>query len=63
MITMIDEIFDRQYSAGRTDLNDALVDLRQRRFGKAIGETFAVLNRIEYSAPVGRQAPCGARTH
>jgi hypothetical protein len=50
MVTMIDEIFDRQYRAGRTDLNDALVDLGGR-FGKAIGETFAVLNRIEYSAP------------
>jgi len=31
-------------------LNAALVQLASR-FGKAVGETFAVLNRIEYSAP------------
>jgi len=47
---MVDELFDRQYSAARTELNAALVQLASR-FGKAVGETFAVLNRIEYSAP------------
>jgi hypothetical protein len=50
MVTMIDELFDRQYHAARTELNNALVDF-VRGAGKAIGDTFAVLNRIEYSAP------------
>jgi hypothetical protein len=50
MITMIDEIFDRHYQAGRADLNAALLKVAGR-FGKAFGNAFAVLNRIEYSAP------------
>jgi hypothetical protein len=50
MFTMVDELFDRQYRAGRAELNSALLDFI-RRFGKAVGESFAVLNRIEYSAP------------
>jgi hypothetical protein len=47
---MVDELFDRQYYAARNELNAALTDFAGR-FGKAVGETFAVLNRIEYSAP------------
>jgi hypothetical protein len=50
MVTMVDELFDRQYRAGRDQLNLALLELASH-FGRAIGETFAVLNRIEYSAP------------
>lgn len=50
MITMIDEIFDRQYQAGRTELNAAIFGLG-RRLTAAVGNAFAVLNRIEYSAP------------
>jgi hypothetical protein len=49
MITMIDEIFDRQYQAGRTELNAAILGVG-RRFA-AVANAFAVLNRIEYSAP------------
>jgi hypothetical protein len=50
MVTMVDEMFDRAYQAGRADLNTSL----QAGFGrlaKAIGNSFTVLNRIEYSAP------------
>jgi hypothetical protein len=50
MVTMVDEIFDRHYQAGRADLNAALSDL-VGRFGRAVGNSFKVLNRIEYSAP------------
>ena len=50
MVTMIDEIFDRQYRAGRTELNSAMLHFASN-LGKAVGEAFAVLNRIEYSAP------------
>ncbi len=47
---MIDEIFDRTYQSGRGDLNAAIALLFSRG-GKAIGDAFRVLNRIEYNAP------------
>lgn len=47
---MIDEIFDRHYQAGRAELNASLAGAFTR-FGKAVGNAFAVLNRIEYSEP------------
>jgi hypothetical protein len=50
MVTMIDEIFDRQFQAGRADFNAAIVS-GVSRIGKAFGNAFGVLNRIEYSAP------------
>ena len=53
MITMIDEIFDRSYQHGRAELN-AAIGGALARFGHAVGEAFAVLNRIEYSAPWAR---------
>jgi hypothetical protein len=53
MITMIDEIFDRGYQANRAALNAAMSQ-GLARFGRAVGESFAVLNRIEYSAPWAR---------
>jgi hypothetical protein len=47
---MIDEIFDRNYQSGRAQLNAA--DGRCfARLGSAVGNAFAVLNRIEYSEP------------
>jgi hypothetical protein len=61
MVTMVDEIFDRAYQAGRTDLN-AGIEAALSRFVKAIGNSFTVLNRIEYSAPwTSRQTR--ARSH
>ena len=50
MVTMVDEIFDRNYQAGRTEMNAAILSLA-RRFGSAFANSFKVLNRIEYSAP------------
>lgn len=50
MVTMIDEIFDRNYQSRRAELNVALTS-GFTRLREAIGNAFAVLNRIEYSAP------------
>jgi hypothetical protein len=61
MITMVDEIYDRQYRAGRADLNAAILDLASR-FGKAAANAFGVLNRIEYAAPWTARAR-RARSH
>ena len=61
MVTMIDELFDRNYQAGRNELNAAMLDLAGR-FGKAFGNVFKVLNRIEYSAPWAIK-PRRARSH
>ena len=47
---MIDQIFDRQYQAGRTALNQSILAVA-RRFREASLNAFKVLNRIEYSAP------------
>ena len=47
---MVDEIFDRHYQAGRNELNAAVIDLFGR-LSTAVGNSFKVLNRIEYSAP------------
>jgi hypothetical protein len=50
MITVIDQIFDRNYQHGRADLNAALVGAL-KHVGNVLDEAFAALNRIEYSAP------------
>jgi hypothetical protein len=50
MVTMIDEIFDRHYQAGRAELNASITGAFSR-FGKAVDAAFAALNRIEYSEP------------
>jgi len=51
---MVDEIFDRNYQAGRADLN-AGIDRAVLRIGAGIGSTltksFEVLHRIEWNAP------------
>ncbi|MGE5562888.1 MAG: hypothetical protein ACM3ZV_06200 [Bacillota bacterium] len=58
---MIDEIFDRNYQAGRAELNGALL-AGLTRLGRAVGNAFAVLHRIEYSEPwAARQRK--ARSH
>jgi hypothetical protein len=50
MIAMIDQIFDRTYQSGRAQLN-AAIGHGFKNVAKAVADTFAVLNRIEYSAP------------
>lgn len=50
MVIMIDEIFDRQYQAGRDALNATIANAFAR-FGRTLGHAFQVLNKIEYDAP------------
>ena len=50
MITMIDEIFDRQYQAGRADLNAGL-GLLFGSIGSELGKSLAAIHRFEWSAP------------
>ena len=47
---MIDQMFDRAYQQGRSELNAGL-GLVINRVGKAVLNAFRVLNRIEYDAP------------
>ena len=47
---MMDEIFDRAYQDSRAELNAGIGQIIGR-FGKAFGNAFEVLNRIEYNSP------------
>ena len=58
---MIDEIFDRNYQAGRAELNAALAT-GAVRLAAAVRNAFAVLNRIEYSEPWSARTR-NARSH
>jgi hypothetical protein len=55
MFAMIDEIYDRDYQAGRAALNGALT-AAFKHLGIEIRDTFEALNRIEYSAPWAARA-------
>ena len=55
MVTMIDEIFDRNYQAGRDELNNTML-FELSRLGTAVANAFSVLNRIEYDAPWSAKA-------
>jgi len=50
MLAMIDEIFDRVYQDSRCELNAGITQLIAR-LGRAVTNTFEVLNRIEYNSP------------
>ena len=50
MITMVDEIFDRTYQAGRAELNASL-DRAFVGLGRTVGDALRVMHRIEWSAP------------
>lgn len=50
---MRDELFDRDYAAGREALNDG-IDKALARFGGAIVKTLNTLHRIQWSAPWDR---------
>lgn len=52
---MIDEIFDRNYQAGRAALN-ADIGKAADRIARTIGNSLKVLHRIEWSAPWARPA-------
>ena len=47
---MQDEIFDRQYQAGRAELN-AGIDRAVAAIGRTIGDSLKTLHRIEWDAP------------
>ena len=57
---MMDEIFDRQYQAGRADLN-AGIDRLFTGVGRTIGEGLKALHRIEWSAPWAPKAAASAK--
>ena len=61
MVTMVDELYDRHYRESRAELNAAIAGAFAR-LGKAVGNAFNVLNRIEYSAPWAAKAR-RARSH
>jgi hypothetical protein len=50
MTTMVDELYDRNYQAGREAMNEA-IDGAFARLARAIGDTFAALHRVHFSAP------------
>jgi len=58
MTTMIDEIFDRQYQAGRNELHDG-VDRLVRRTGRALRATFEAMRRIQFDAPWAKSDKVG----
>jgi hypothetical protein len=60
MVTMIDEIFDRAYRDNRAELNASLANAITG-IGRALGDSFKVLHRIEWSAPW--QQPTRLRKH
>ena len=47
---MMDEIFDRQFQAGREDLFRG-IDSAASRVGKSVSTVFDVLHRIQFDAP------------
>ncbi|HEY8593058.1 MAG TPA: hypothetical protein VIL42_09380 [Sphingomicrobium sp.] len=58
---MVDEIYDRNYQAGRAEMNRAL-DAGFARLGRAIVATLEALHRIEFDAP-WREQPKRVRPH
>ena len=51
---MLDELFDRNYQAGRSDLN-AGIDRLGSRFSKTVLGAFRVGTRIQFAAPWSRR--------
>ena len=47
---MNDELFDRDYQAGRAELN-AGIDRAIAGIGRTLGDSLNVLHRIEWNAP------------
>jgi hypothetical protein len=52
---MRDEIYDRGYQDGRSELNDGL-DRLFTRIANGVTTTFEVMHRVEWSAPWKRSA-------
>lgn len=52
---MIDEIYDRNYQAGRADLH-AGIDRAVHRIGRALAISAQALHRVQWSAPWTKDA-------
>lgn len=50
---MVDELYDRNYQAGRADLHDGL-DRLFARIGSELGKSLSALHRAEWNAPWAR---------
>lgn len=51
---MIDEMFDREYQAGREHFHGG-IDRLVHRVGGAVGNTFAAIKRVQFDAPWEKQ--------
>ena len=60
MITMIDEIFDRQYQVGRAELNTGL-DQVFTAIGREVGKSLAAVHRFEWNAPWASRAASASK--
>lgn len=55
---MIDQLFDREYQAGRKDFHDGIDRLVQRVSG-ATSQTFRSIHRVQFAAPwAKKEARC-----
>ena len=62
---MRDEIYDRDYQAARSSLNQAVIGLGQdlKLLGQALADPFITLARINFDAPWARKSqPAKRRT-
>jgi len=50
MITMVDEIFDRNFQAGRAEFNAALLGLG-RKLRDTVAPAFLAIHHFEWDAP------------
>lgn len=57
---MVDELFDRDYQAGRADLNKGIAALAGR-IRNAIAPVFIAMRRIEWDAPWNSNADRAVR--
>jgi hypothetical protein len=55
MITMVDEIYDRGYQAGRAQLHDG-IDALVRKVRDALAPALTALHLLEWDAPWTSQA-------
>ena len=54
---MIDQIYDRQYQAGRAHLHDG-IDRLVNKVSASLAETFRAVERVQFDAPwKSRSAP------
>ncbi len=60
MITMIDEIYDRGYQAGRAELHDG-IDAVARKLRDALAPSLSAIHRFEWDAPWTAKASSKAK--